>query len=250
MRLFTNVLNTIKNAADSAYHYVLPRSASEYAGAGLEAAGRLVEDLVGDGLSGVEVAFRAVASGIPAGLKSCSNAGKAVFWDLPKAAYYKYYQNDAEINLALQQASEDFAGAGNRMIEAVSTSAGVAYEGFKPLLKHAGTSIFYNGGEAVLDVGAVASIALIEGGKLAGDYISPVATRLAEAALALETMAIQQASNAYDALPSVRGLLPGFTVEMSQNSKPLLSVSKGADVERTGMSVIKGVHQAIAAAVA
>ncbi len=224
MSIFTDMANKARQIADSAYHYILPKSAGEYAKDGSKAVGRLLKDLVIDSLSTIKVVFKSFFKGLPAGIRSFGSAVKGLFWDLPKAAYYKYQQNEAEKNAALQQASEDLCYAGNQLVEAVSTGASTAYEGLKPIAIEAVSSIAYNGGEAVLDTGAVATIAFIETGKAVSNYVIPasaqLATKVGQVIHTLETLAVEQASLAYQALPSLT-LLPKFTSESSKSMIPV-----------------------------
>ena len=253
-----SIFNKIKTAVDNAYHHLLPKPASEYTKAGITALARLVKDLVIDGAATTWLVVKSFCSGIPASAKSMGSVIKACFWDLPKAAYYKYQKNEEQTKAALKQAYQEFNNASARFAEAISISADTAYQGIKPIMSDVASSIAYNGSEAILDAGAVASIGLIEGGKALNNYvlapvgtqlnnqiITPVASQLAAVIGTLETMATQQASAAYNTLPSVSflvgcypSLLSGFNVApLVQDNKPVLA--KTGEVEMSVFNMLK-----------
>ena len=263
--MFTKIKDGLKSVANTAYNYMLPKPAREYATAGFKAVGRLVKDLVIDGIATAWLAVKSFFSGVPAGTKSVGSVIKASFWELPKAAYYKAQGDEESAQTALKQAKEDFNNAANRFSEAVTTSVGTAYDGMKPILGDAVSTIVYNGGEAVLDAGAVASIGLIEGGMALNNYVltpvasqlnthvvTPVYSKLAEVIGTLETLATQQASAAYNALPSLSSvttcsasLLPGFSAtQAAQGNKPFVADK----LEEIEISMIPAIKAAAAAA--
>lgn len=223
MGIFTNLISVTTSTADSAYHYVLSKSAWEYTKAGFTATGRLTKGLVVDGLSTAKLAFVSLLASAPAGTKAVWDGTKALFWDLPKAGYYKYHGNTVETGAALQQTSEDLSKAGQEFVEAASTGASTAYQGIKPIVSDIATCIAYHGGEAVLDTAAVVSIGLIESGKAATHYVAvPLACRLGSVASALGEMTLHQANQVYGALPSFQSFLPRFTSKMhgEENQAP------------------------------
>ncbi len=178
MGIFTGLFDKVKNAADMAYHYVLPKSGLEYAKASLNAVGKLTKDLVLDGLSTVELAFKSVARATPVLFKSLANVFKGLFSDLPQAAYYRYQENEVESNAALEQAGKDFSEASNQLIEAFSRCASTAYNGIKPILSDATNSIAYNGGEALINASAAGSVAFVEGVKAFANALIPAVSEL------------------------------------------------------------------------
>lgn len=264
MSMFSKITDKLKSAANTAYDYILPKPAREYAKAGIKAVGRLVKDVVIDGLAALWVTIKSFSAGVPASSKSLGSAIKTLFWDLPKVGYYKSQGDEEKAKAALQQAQEDTTNAANQWYEAVSTITGTAYEGLKPILSDVATSIAYNGGEAILDAGAIASIGLIEGGKVVNNYVltpvatqlnnhvvTPLASRLAEATSTLAIMAAEQGSAAYNALPSLSTvkeqgeslLLLGYNaVQAAQGNK--VAISQLQEIE---MPVINALKAATAA---
>lgn len=178
-----SLVDKTSEAADAAYNWLLPKSAGEYAKAGVFSAARLVRDLVVDTVSGLKIGAKGLSKGVPAAIRAGYRAFKGVCWDLPKAAYYRYQQNRLEkeqadqrtaekdaakeaAEAALQEMADDLYQAGSQVVEAVSVGASTIGE-LAPVAWDAASSTLFNGGELLVDTAAVAGITTVEGLKLA-----------------------------------------------------------------------------------
>jgi hypothetical protein len=196
MKIFSSLTEKVSSIATKVYQKLLPTINALKAT--IVEAGETIKNLYNSTVYAINAIKSGFKSGL-AGAKMASSTGKALFYDLPSAVKAAAYDgNKVAANTALQTASENFANAGNQLVESVTEGLESAHFSIQAVGHF--VSAGYHTAAATYHTAATAYHSL--GLAVEGTY---------EAGKAATYCVASGTSAVYANLPSSKGYLPSFS---------------------------------------